>query len=88
MEETQIGVAQYASVTTATVDAAASTVPKGSPKRDIIADAKAETMKFLDQEYMFSSTEKGDPYVKKDKVCIIEFVLVSRLYMTASIAKW
>lgn len=68
MEETQIGVAQYVSATTAVLAAAASAAPYGSPKRDIIADAKAETMKFLDQEYMFSSSEKGDPYVKKYKV--------------------
>lgn len=78
MEETQIGVAQYVSATTAALASAALAAPIGSPKRDLIADAKAETMKFLDQEYMFSSSERGDPYVKKEKVCMIFFML-SRL---------
>lgn len=40
----------------------------GSPNRDVIANAKAETLAFLEQEYTFSSSELASKTIKKERV--------------------
>lgn len=44
-----------------------------SPKRDVIANSKAETLTFLEQEYTFSSSELASKAIKKERVseCLI-----------------